>query len=140
MAGVLKFDERPTMTKILFICTGNSFRSPVAEALTKKYKPELEVHSAGTHPAEIIAQNGKNLLNKEGALEKIKEHPEPVTREKIDESDKIIVMKDEHAKIIGDNFQIDSGKIEIWDIDDPINPDVRAEDSFRQIKQKVKQL
>lgn len=36
--------------RVLYICTGNSFRSPVAEALTRKYKPEFEVEPAGVQP------------------------------------------------------------------------------------------
>jgi protein-tyrosine-phosphatase len=32
---------------VLFICSGNAFRSPVAEALLKKAKPDLKADSAG---------------------------------------------------------------------------------------------
>jgi protein-tyrosine-phosphatase len=32
--------------KILFVCTGNSFRSPVAEALMKNIKQDFEAGSA----------------------------------------------------------------------------------------------
>ena len=31
------------------LCSGNALRSPVAEALLKEYRPELEVYSAGTN-------------------------------------------------------------------------------------------
>jgi arsenate reductase len=37
--------------RVLFLCTGNSARSVIAEALLKQRAPEdFEVHSAGTHP------------------------------------------------------------------------------------------
>ena len=128
------------MTKILFVCTGNSFRSPVAEALTKKYKPEIAAKSAGTHPATIIARNGKDLLQKENAVSFVKDHPEPLDQNKVENADKIIVMKSEHADYIRNNFELESCKIKNWDIDDPINPDVKDKNSFEQIKEKVQQL
>jgi arsenate reductase len=40
--------------KILFLCTGNSCRSQMAEAWTRKLHPGLfEVYSAGTHPGRL---------------------------------------------------------------------------------------
>lgn len=126
--------------KILFVCTGNSFRSPVAEALTKKYKPELDVSSAGTAPASQIAPNGKNLLEKENARKLVKNHPEPLSSELLQSTDRIIVMKQEHANFIRNTLQIDSDKIENWDIEDPINPDVDDHQAFQEIKEKVMQL
>ena len=126
--------------EILFVCTGNSFRSPVAEALTKKYKPELDVSSAGTAPATLIAPNGKKLLEKENARKLVKDHPQPLTAELVQSADRIIVMQEEHANFIRNTLQIDSHKIENWDIEDPINPDVDDYRAFQEIKEKVRRL
>ncbi|MFR1534238.1 MAG: hypothetical protein ACLSTO_11770, partial [Bilophila wadsworthia] len=39
------------MKTILFLCTGNSCRSQMAEGWTRKLWPQLQVHSAGSAPA-----------------------------------------------------------------------------------------
>ncbi|MCJ7728769.1 MAG: hypothetical protein MUO27_02650 [Sedimentisphaerales bacterium] len=40
--------------KILFLCTGNSCRSQMAEGWARKLKSDtIEPHSAGTHPRKL---------------------------------------------------------------------------------------
>jgi len=42
------------MTKVMFLCTGNSCRSQMAEGFAKHYgKGQLEVYSAGVAPAGV---------------------------------------------------------------------------------------
>ncbi len=42
------------MTRLLVLCTGNSARSQMAEGFLRSFDAELEVHSAGTQPAERV--------------------------------------------------------------------------------------
>ena len=57
---------------VLFICSGNTCRSPMAQAYLQQLKPEWEIASAGTkkncagkpaseHAREVIRQNGGSL-------------------------------------------------------------------------------
>ena len=86
--------------KILFICTGNSYRSPVAEALLKKVRGDLKVESAGTQPAGMIAPNAKKFLERENALEKLKRRPEGIGQKNVEEYDLIVAMKQNHKNEI----------------------------------------
>jgi len=126
--------------RVLYVCTGNSFRSPVAEALTRRFYPTFEVESAGTYPATHIAHNGKELLEREGARMYVKTHPDKITQRAINDADLIVVFKKRHKDYILENFKVPNEKIINWDIDDPIGPTIEPEEAFEKIKEKVKIL
>jgi len=127
--------------KILFVCTGNSYRSPVAEALLKKVRGDLEVESAGTQQAGMIAPNAKKFLERENALEKLKKTPEGIDQKNLDEYDLIVAMKQNHKNEILRRHPQMEDRIEVWDIDDPIYLSYGSdEEVFEEIKRKVIEL
>ena len=128
--------------KILFVCTGNSFRSPVAQALLKKFRSDFVVESAGTEPASHIAENAKRFLKKEGALGNLKSEPEGIEEKDIEAYDLIIVMKEEHKQIIVERWPRVENRILVWNIEDPIYfPSESASlRIFTQIKSKVLEM
>lgn len=48
--------------KILVLCTGNSCRSQMAEGILRAIDTELEVYSAGTHPAKNVNPNAIEVM------------------------------------------------------------------------------
>ena len=127
--------------KILFVCTSNSYRSPVAEALLKKVRGDLEVESAGTQPAGMIAPNAKKFLERENALEKLKRTPEGIDQKNLEEYDLIVAMKQNHKNEILRRYPQMEDRIEVWNVDDPIYlPYGSDEEVFEEIKRKVLEL
>lgn len=80
--------------KVLFVCSGNSFRSPVAKATLQKLRPDYTVKSAGIEPAQWIALNALELLKKENAIDYVKKEPEELESKNMDEYDVIVAMKE----------------------------------------------
>lgn len=123
--------------RVLYVCTGNSFRSPVAEALTRKFKPGLEVESAGTDAEERVANVAKKLLEQEDALQFVKPSPDQVSQRAINDADLIVAMMPRHLHYIQQNFDLKDTEAEVWEVEDPVHPGVGAAESFEEIKQKV---
>jgi len=127
--------------RILFVCTGNSYRSPVAGALLKKMREDLEVESAGTRPARMIASNAKQLLERENALKNLKGAPEGIDQKNLEEYDLIIAMKQNHKNELLKRYPQLEDRIQVWDIDDPIYlPYGSDKKIFEEIKRKVLEL
>ena len=127
--------------KILFVCTGNSYRSPIAEALLKKVRGDLEVESAGTHPTDSVASNAKKFLKKENVLKNLKGAPEGIDQKNLEEYDLIIAMKQNHKKEILRKSPQTEDRIQVWNIDDPVYlPSGSEQRVFEEIKEEVLKL
>ncbi|GGG96293.1 low molecular weight protein arginine phosphatase [Staphylococcus pragensis] len=95
--------------KIIFVCTGNTCRSPIAESIGKTILPNDTIESRG-----LFAVNGQSVTPE--SLEVILEHdlPEPTSAQQFSESDLdsdlILTMTQSHkAQLInayGENIPV----------------------------------
>src|SRR5690606_31738953 len=52
--------------RFLFVCTGNTCRSPIAERMARKFYPEHEWHSAGVMPTYEIQPKTVQVIEEAG--------------------------------------------------------------------------
>ena len=127
--------------KVLFVCSGNAHRSPLAEALLKKLRPDLEVDSAGIRVAIPISEEARKFLAKDSSEQYLKKVPEDLDSKRLNDYDLIVAMDQRHKEIVLSKCPEFEGKIIVWDIEDPyFLTHEHAEKIYKQIKEKVTEL
>jgi len=88
--------------RILFVCSGNTCRSPLAEAIARRVASEadradVEVSSAGTNAWDgSPASDGALLVGMERGLDLSSHRSTLLTKEILDQTDLVLVMAPSH--------------------------------------------
>lgn len=127
--------------KVLFVCSGNAYRSPLAEALLKKLRPDIEVDSAGLSAVIPISGQVQEYLAKQNAAQYLKKTPQRITEKKLGEYDLIVAMEHIHTNAVLNICPECETRIVEWNIEDPYfleNKD--AKNIYVYIENKVEEL
>ena len=86
---------------LLFICTGNSARSPMAEALLRQRCPDgVEVTSAGTQPKPELHRDAVRVLREDFGIDAAEQQPRRVDRLSRRRFDHVITLCDKAKEVL----------------------------------------
>lgn len=112
---------QPLRVRVLFVCIGNSCRSPMAEAIARHRYPDLmEVSSAGLVAFGSV-QNETRVVLLERGIPADGLTSDQLTKEKLREADIVINMSGRS----GAQLATQGGpRIEDWEVGDPFGSDL----------------
>ncbi|NPA66513.1 MAG: arsenate reductase ArsC [Epsilonproteobacteria bacterium] len=120
------------MKKILVLCTGNSCRSIIAEALINSELQGYEAKSSGVNPSGRVNSNAKKVLEQNGIWDE-RYHSKTLDSLKDEEFDLIVTVCD-HAKETCPTFVYEAKHLHV-SFEDPDGKEFEAfEKTYKDIK------
>ncbi len=108
--------------RILFVCYGNTCRSPMAEGLGRYYLKDIaEVESAGLSPSfSQAAEEAIELLKRYYDVDISSHQPRSVNEVDLSRFDLIVALDESVAQTLKRDYQVSEKKLLLWEIPDPI--------------------
>ena len=125
--------------KVLFVCIGNSCRSPMAEAIARSHaREEMEVASAGLAPLGFVADLTMQTLQRNGySVEDLTS--KPISPQVWESADIVINMSGRPKEFAFRNLH-GHAKIEDWEIEDPYGDPQKYQGTYEAVRRRVIEL
>jgi protein-tyrosine-phosphatase len=129
--------KKSSRKKVLFVCLGNSCRSPMAEAIARHLAADvIEASSAGLTPLGHVESMTKQTLAQHGYLSQDL-ISKPLRRSDLDAADIVINLTGGPRVLEFDNF----ARVEDWLVEDPYGADAETyQRIFEDIERRVARL
>lgn len=121
-------NDRPTRRyKVAFICTRNSCRSQIAEALARDLASDIiDPYSGGTDPADNVDRGAVDAMTEIG-IDISRARPKQLPREVLDSLDLVVHMGCETP---GTCLTVPGVPSEDWGIEDPVG---KSPEDYRRV-------
>lgn len=104
-------------SRLLFVCAGNTCRSPIAAALATSFLPDVAVESAGWAPSDdVVSDNAISVVKEMTGIDISGHRPRDVAEVDLTEFDRIVVL----SRRVAEELVVPSDvTLVIWDVPDP---------------------
>ena len=124
--------------RVLFLCTGNSARSQMAEAILRQLgEGRVQVESAGSHPRPGIHPFAREAVRKVLGLEMTGQHPKSVETFLKDRFDYVVTVCDRAAEVCP---TFPGAEIIRWSLPDPAEASGTDDEKRRAFENSAKDL
>lgn len=121
--------------RVLFVCTGNSARSQMAEALLKNLaRDRYDVYSAGTNPKESVHPLTLEVMQEMG-IDATRQSPKHIDQFLKDRFDYVIIVCDRAKEQCP---ALPYAETIYWSVDDPLDAtSERQGEMFRRVRDSI---
>ena len=128
--------------RILFVCGGNTCRSPIAAAIAGQiFGDQAQIESAGTDPGRSVTSEAVEVVGKELGIDISTHRPRGVADLRLDDYDRIVAMDPYVREQLVKRYGIPLDRLISWDIDDPWRQGMEAyRRCFRDIHEHLQSL
>lgn len=107
-------------TRLLFVCTGNTCRSPLAEALAAARGVTAESAGVDAEVGDGAAPNAERALRDARGLSLRDHEPRDVSKvQQLSEFEWIVAMSPAVARELREKHNVDPGMLIVWAVPDP---------------------